>query len=41
MLAGMAATGMLISKEAGFVNFALRQIFMLPMVSGLVLPEYR
>lgn len=39
-MVGIGATGILIFKEAGFVNFALRCIFVLPMVSGLVLEEY-
>lgn len=39
LVIGMSATGILISKKAGFVNFALRHIFVLPMISGLVLEK--
>lgn len=35
----MGATGILIYEEAGLLNFALRHIFVLPMVSGLVLKK--
>lgn len=35
----MGATGILIYKEAGLLNFALKHIFVPPVISGLVLKK--
>lgn len=35
----MGATGILIYKKAGLLNFALKHIFVPPVISGLVLKK--